>query len=96
MKTPSSKIMQDSDVNAFQDKYYGRMPKLLHGIEEADIAECNPEYVELVNQFMLGTIPSQNLEPSLLLEIEALINIMPNDPGTRTWEDNKIIACIEA
>ena len=91
MRIPSSLDTQDEEL--FTDKYYGRVPKLLHAIEEADISECNPEYIELVNGFMDLTIPSQNISAELMIEIETLINVIGNDPGTRTWEDNSLIAC---
>ena len=94
MRIPSSLDVQDDEL--YTDKYYGRVPKMLHAIEEADIGECNPEYVELVDGFMDSTIPSQNISTELLNEIEALINIMGDEPGTRSWEDNKVIACVEA
>ena len=95
MKTPSSLINQD-DTTSIVDKYYGRMPKLLKSIKEADISICNPEYIELVNGFMDLSIDSQNISQELLTEIEELINDMAELPETRTFENNAIIACIEA
>ena len=92
IRTPSIGIDQN-DSDKFVDKYYGRMPKLLHGIEEADISTCNPEYIELINGFMDLTIPSQNISDELLIEVEALVNEIGNDPGTRSWTDNQLIAC---
>ena len=44
----------DTETYGFQDVYIGRLPRLIHEIPEADIWECNPEYVQLMILFVNG------------------------------------------
>lgn len=95
MKTPSWKINQPRDENYFQDKYIGRMPKMLHSIPEADIYVCNPEYLDMLNEFIEGTLNESNLSAELYAECSAMVDLMAVDPGLWSIEDGKIMACFD-
>lgn len=72
--TPSKGIDQNQG-GKFVDKYWGRVPRFLRLIPESYICEANPEYVQLMNMYIEGTLNKENVEPSLYEEIE---NIMLN------------------
>ena len=82
ISTPSKGLDQNGD-SKFIDKYYGRMPMYLKRIPETIndgsgyIVECNPEYIELFNGFINGTIPADNISKELLREIEQLVDLAP-------------------
>ena len=83
MKIPSVLNDQWDDKNKLQDKFWGRVPKYLHIIPETiytndPIYMCNPEYIYLVEQYMLGKINESNLSQELYYDIEETVNRIPN------------------
>jgi len=73
MKTPAKGIDQNYK-DKFIDKYFGRMPMMLHMIEEAHICEVNPEYVELLRLFEEGVLCKDNLSVELFREFSFILN----------------------
>lgn len=77
IRIPSKGIDQNGS-DKFVDKYYGRIPMYLKFIPETGatslIYECNPEYIELFNGYIDGTIPKENISPELYLEIEKVVD----------------------
>ena len=73
-KTPSKGIDQNQD-GKFVDKYWGRVPRFLKLVPESFICEPNPEFLELMQMYLDGTIEKDNIEPATYYEIE---NIMLN------------------
>ncbi len=82
MRTPSYGINQNQE-DTFIDKYWGRVPKYLHIIPETiytdnPIFMCNPEYIELMEGYMDGSIVKENLSQELWYDIENTINKIPS------------------
>ncbi len=81
------------------DKYYGDIPMYLHRIKETanpgpEIVECNPEYIDLLEGFLNGDIPKENISPVLYEEVKNIIDLglfygvvpMPGiDPLFKCW-----------
>jgi len=96
MKTPSRFINQNPDKMAdlFEDKYYGEIPKYLKRIPEAGIYECNQEYIDLMYAHFYGSAPVQNMSPTLIADIEATINAIPNYGLVPDEENDALFRCI--
>lgn len=77
MKTPSFLIDQDF-VSHYEDRYTGRLPIYLHMVPEAKQYECNPEYINLFLSYINGDIDEKNLSRELYLEVEDIVNNIPN------------------
>ncbi len=77
MKTPSIGLDQNQE-GRFIDKYWGRVPKFLHWIPQANICDVNPEYINLINGVIDGNIFARNLSIELYNEIICFIDMMPN------------------
>ena len=69
MRTPSVGLDQNQD-GKFIDKYYGRIPKMLHSIPEANTWVCNPEYVKVLDAYITGNIVHENLSIELQNEFD--------------------------
>ena len=98
MMTPSIGIDQNGDKK-FIDKYWGRVPKYLHIIPETivnnkGIYECNPEYMQLIHDFMDGTIDERNLSQELMIDIENTINEIPNYGSNPNPELDPLFSCM--
>jgi hypothetical protein len=90
MKTPSLKIDQNLD-SRIEDKYYGRLPKILYAVYEADICEVNPEFIYLMHGYINGTIGKKNMSIELYREVLDVIRDMTIDPMDRSPENNAVI-----
>lgn len=79
IRIPSKGIDQNLGGKAV-DKYYGRVPMYLKFIPEtaADnlIYKCNPEYIELFNGYVDGTIPKENISHELYYELEKVVDLL--------------------
>ena len=75
MRTPSIGLDQDQE-GIHIDKYYGRMPMYLVSIPESDLYECNPEFMNLLTQFMDGTIDNQNMSVELFKKVELAVDAL--------------------
>ena len=100
MKIPSVLNDQWNDENKPQDKFWGRVPMYLHIIPETihtenEIFTCNPEYMYLVNQFMLGTIDERNLSQELYYEIKYVVDNMPNYGTVPNPELDPLYSCLQ-
>jgi len=95
MKTPSYKLDQQENLNKFQDKYIGRVPVFLHAIPEANIYECNPEYLVLIWQIAEGTVPSQNMSIELYNQCVDDLDMI-SEPGENTAAETALINCFNA
>lgn len=71
-KTPSMGIDQN-DEKKFIDKYWGNLSQFLVYIPEAYNCEVNPDYLRLLEGYLLGTVKRENISPSLLQEIENIV-----------------------
>lgn len=71
-KTPSKGIDQNQD-GKFIDKYWGRVPQFLKYLPEAYICDPNPEYVELIQGYIDGTITEDHLSKELYTELEKIV-----------------------
>lgn len=71
-RTPSKGIDQNLD-GKFIDKYWGRVPQFLRLIPEAYICEANPEYIELMQMYVAGSITEDNLSQELFNEISNIV-----------------------
>lgn len=100
MKIPSVLNDQWNDENKPQDKFWGRVPMYLHIIPEtiytdSEVFTCNPEYVYLVNQFMLGTIDEKNLSQELYYEIRDVVEKMPKYGEEKNPILDPLFSCME-
>ena len=75
-KTPSSGIDQN-EGGKFIDRYWGRVPKFLHRIPEANICEVNQDYIDLINYILEGG-DRDNISDELYREILEFIDKMCN------------------
>ncbi len=63
-------LLIDTGTYGYQDKYIGRMPRLLLDIPEAGIFECNPEYSGLMFEYVTGALDERNISPELLAQLK--------------------------
>ncbi len=91
MKTPSIGIDQNQS-DRFMDKYWGRVPQMIHSVPEANIWLCNPEYIWLIENYISGDLVEKNVSIELYAEIEDLVNA---SGGSRplTEEETKLLEC---
>ncbi len=94
MRTPSMGLDQNQD-GKFIDRYWGRIPVVLHSIPEADIYEFNEEYADLFWGVMSGKIDEENLSEELAREVNILIDLIDVPPENRTELQNKFFEYVE-
>ena len=87
-KTPSYGIDQNQEL-PFIDKYWGRVPKMLHYIPEDYICKANPEYIYLINAIINDEIDKENISDELYFELADFINRMCN-PCAMDGEDRAL------
>lgn len=71
-RTPSSGIDQNGS-HTFIDKYWGRVSQFLQWNPAAYICEVNPEYIELMDGLIDGSILPENVSDELFNEIQLLL-----------------------
>jgi len=87
-RTPSLGIDQNLGEK-FIDRYWGRVPKFTHLIEESLICEVNQDFIELINMFIDGKLDERNLSIELYRELTHFIDKMCNPCYMDYW-DRKI------
>ncbi len=92
-KTPSSGIDQNGD-GKFIDKYWGRVPQMLHSIPEANIWVCNPEYVLLMEMYVANTLNENDVSHELWAEIRKLFDSYAGGI-LLTEKEKKILECYD-
>jgi len=91
-RTPSMGIDQNQD-GKFIDKYWGRLPQFLRYLPESFICEVNPEYLELLRNYIDGLINPDNISDELRYEIENLI-VNADCPCLLTGKERAILIAL--
>ncbi len=87
--TPSIGIDQNKE-EAFQDRYWGRVPKFIHRIPEANICEVNQDYLTLIQLFIDGDIDQGSISRELYREVYDFVDKMCN-PCIMNDEDQALM-----